>query len=180
MQGATHREKMSLSSRSGQVATCWDMESVEKWPIKPSLIPHNKGSARICRHDEADHNGGKCICEQKGHKKTKTKWEVCQEMEAQRSQKNKHPGLLNPKDITKKLTLVFNPAPRFNSQNLRHREKSIRYLLFPGWSQSYSHQTVEWFQYPDSEEKGREQEMWTRWHSGGHFVSGLSAAGKLI
>lgn len=48
----------------------------------------------------------------------------------------KYHALLNPKDITKKLRLVFSPVPRVNPQNLRHREKSIRCLLFPGWSQS--------------------------------------------
>lgn len=37
---------------------------------------------------------------------------------------SKHPGLLNPKDITKKLTLVFIPVPRLSPQNLRYRQKN--------------------------------------------------------
>lgn len=48
----------------------------------------------------------------------------------------KHPGLLSPKYITKKLSWVFRLIPRINPQKVRHGKISIRYELVLGCSQS--------------------------------------------
>lgn len=71
--------------RSAQGVTYWDTESAEKWPIKPSWIPHTKGAACVCREEKQIKPTSMVAGEQKDHEKTETKWKLCQEMEGHRS-----------------------------------------------------------------------------------------------
>lgn len=85
--------------------------------------------------DEGDHDGGRCICEQKGHKKSETKWEVCQEMKAQRSQNSSQtPWTAEPKGHYQEVNVSIQPCPQIHP--IKTKAQREKRQVFPGWSQS--------------------------------------------
>lgn len=64
--------------------------------------------------------------EQKDHKKTESGNYVRKWKPTGARKTAKHPGLLSPNDITKKLTWVFRLAPRVNPQNLKAQKEKYQ------------------------------------------------------